>query len=60
VLKYTLHKLLVAALVAVTVSFVAFMLLRVSGDLATAIGGESARGEDIARIRAQLGLDRPC
>ena len=58
-LKYTLHKLVVAALVAVTVSFVAFMLLRVSGDLATAIGGESARGEDIARVRAQLGLDRP-
>ena len=58
-LKYTLHKLLVAVLVALTVSFVAFMLLRVSGDLATAIGGESARGEDIARIRAQLGLDRP-
>ena len=58
-LKYTLHKLLVAALVAVTVSFVAFMLLRLSGDLATAIGGEAARGEDIARLRAQLGLDRP-
>ena len=58
-LKYTLHKLLVAVLVAVTVSFVAFMLLRLSGDLATAIGGESARGEDIARIREQLGLDRP-
>ncbi len=58
-LKYTLHKLLIATLVAVTVSFVAFMLLRVSGDLATAIGGEAARGEDIARMRAQLGLDRP-
>ena len=58
-LKYTLHKLVVAALVAITVSFVAFMLLRVSGDLATAIGGESARGEDIERIRSQLGLDRP-
>jgi len=58
-LKYTLHKLLVAVLVAVTVSFVAFMLLRLSGDLATAIGGESARGEDIERIRTQLGLDRP-
>jgi ABC-type dipeptide/oligopeptide/nickel transport system permease component len=58
-LKYTLHKVLIATLVAVTVSFVAFMLLRVSGDLATAIGGEAARGEDIARMRAQLGLDRP-
>ena len=58
-LKYTLHKLLIAALVAVTVSFVAFMLLRVSGDLASSLGGEAARGEDIARMRAQLGLDRP-
>lgn len=58
-LRYTLNKLLIAALVAVTVSFVAFMLLRLSGDLATSIGGESARGEDIARLRAQLGLDRP-
>jgi peptide/nickel transport system permease protein len=58
-LKYTLHRLLIATFVAVTVSFVAFMLLRLSGDLATAIGGEAARGEDIARMRAQLGLDRP-
>ncbi len=58
-LRYTLNKLLIAALVAVTVSFVAFMLLRVSGDLATSLGGESARGEDIARLRTQLGLDRP-
>lgn len=57
-LKYTLHKLLIAALVAVTVSFVAFMLLRVSGDLASSLGGEAARGEDIVRMRAQLGLDR--
>ena len=58
-LKYTLHKFFVAVLVAVTVSFVAFTLLRLSGDLATAIGGESARGEDIAQIRAQLRLDKP-
>jgi heat-inducible transcriptional repressor len=33
-LKYSVHKLLVAALVAITVSFAAFMLLRLSGDLA--------------------------
>jgi peptide/nickel transport system permease protein len=58
-LKYTLHKFFIAALVAVTVSFVAFMLLRVSGDLATALGGEVARGDDIDRMRIQLGLDRP-
>lgn len=58
-LKYALQKFGVAVLVAITVSFVAFMLLRVSGDLASAIGGEAARGEDLARMRAQLGLDRP-
>jgi peptide/nickel transport system permease protein len=58
-LKYTAHKLLIALLVALTVSFVAFMALRVSGDLATAMAGESASGEDIQRIRTQLGLDRP-
>ena len=58
-LKFTLHKMFIAVLVAVTVSFVAFMLLRLSGDLATALGGEAARGEDIARMRTQLGLDRP-
>ena len=58
-LKYTLQKLLIATLVAVTVSFVAFMLLRLSGDLATAMADEAARGEDIARMRTHLGLDRP-
>ena len=56
-LKYTAHKLLVALLVAITVSFAAFMLLRLSGDLATAMADETARGEDIQRIRTQLGLD---
>ena len=58
-LKYSTHKLLVAALVAITVSFVAFMLLRLSGDLATAMADEAAKGEDIMRMRVQLGLDRP-
>jgi peptide/nickel transport system permease protein len=58
-LKYTAHKLLIATLVAITVSFAAFMLLRLSGDLATAMADETARGEDIQRIRTQLGLDRP-
>ena len=58
-LKYSAHKLLVATLVAITVSFAAFMLLRLSGDLATAMADETARGEDIQRIRTQLGLDRP-
>jgi peptide/nickel transport system permease protein len=35
------------------------MLLRLSGDLASAMVDEAAKGEDIARMRLQLGLDRP-
>jgi len=58
-LRFTFRRLVVACFVAMTVSFVAFMLLRLTGDLATAIGGESAKGEDIERIRRNLGLDRP-
>jgi peptide/nickel transport system permease protein len=58
-LRFTLRKLAVAVAVALTVSFVAFLMLRLTGDLATAIGGESARGDDIAKIRQNLGLDRP-
>jgi peptide/nickel transport system permease protein len=58
-LRFTLRRALVAVLVALTVSLVAFLMLRLTGDLATAIGGESARGDDIERIRKNLGLDRP-
>ena len=36
------------------------MLLHLTpGDPAAVIAGDYARPEDIARIRAQLGLDRP-
>jgi peptide/nickel transport system permease protein len=58
-LRFTARKLVVAVAVAVTVSFVAFLLLRLTGDLATSIGGESANADDVARIRRNLGLDRP-
>src|SRR2546423_2704339 len=48
-----------ALLVAVTVSALAFLLLRASGDVATALAGEGARTEDIENIRKVYGLDRP-
>jgi peptide/nickel transport system permease protein len=41
------------------VSLVAFVLLRLSGDVAIAIAGPSATSEDIAHVREQYGLDRP-
>ena len=48
-----------AVLVAVAVSALAFLLLRASGDVATALAGEGARAEDIENIRRIYGLDRP-
>jgi ABC-type dipeptide/oligopeptide/nickel transport system permease component len=48
-----------AVLVAITVSLIAFFLVRISGDLAIALAGEEASPEDIAEIRKLYGLDRP-
>ena len=41
--NYTLKRLGLAALVALAVSALAFVLLRLSGDVAIAIAGEGAR-----------------
>jgi peptide/nickel transport system permease protein len=59
VLRFTLRRLLLAVVVGVAVSAIAFMLLRVSGDLATALAGEDASPADVDRIREQFGLNRP-
>lgn len=58
-LSFALRRILVALAVAVTVSVASFMLLHLSGDLATAIAGPEATGEQIAAIRTQYGLDQP-
>jgi peptide/nickel transport system permease protein len=59
VLIYALKRILLALLVAFTVSVAAFSLVRLAGDVATAIAGEGARAEDVEVIRKQYGLDRP-
>jgi peptide/nickel transport system permease protein len=41
------------------VSLVTFVLLRVSGDVAAAIAGESATSADIEHVREAYGLNRP-
>ena len=56
---FVVKRLALAVLVAVTVSVIAFLLLRASGDIATALAGEGARHEDIENIRRIYGLDRP-
>lgn len=58
-LTYTLKRLGLALLVALAVSLIAFLLLRLSGDPAIAIAGEGARQADIEMIRATYGFDRP-
>ena len=53
------RRLLLAALVCLTVLSVSFLLTRLSGDLAASIGGPNASAADIEIIRRNYGLDRP-
>lgn len=58
-LAYTMKRLGVAVLVALTVSLITFSMIYVSGDPAIAIAGEGARQEDIENVRRFYGFDRP-
>ncbi len=50
-LIYILKRMGLALAVAVAVSMVSFMLLRMSGDPAIALAGENASSEEIEHIR---------
>jgi ABC-type dipeptide/oligopeptide/nickel transport system permease component len=56
---YILKRLGLAIAVALAVSIIAFLLLRLSGDPAIAIAGEGARAADIEMVRKVYGFDRP-
>jgi peptide/nickel transport system permease protein len=58
-LQFFIRRLIVAALVTATVMTLAFILTRLSGDLATSIAGANATAADIDAIRKAYGLDRP-
>ena len=58
-LNYFVNRLIVAVLVAVTVSVFAFSLLRLSGDLAAELAGDDATPAEIAETARAYGLDRP-
>ena len=58
-LRFALRRLIVALLVALTVMVLAFLLTRLSGDLAISIAGGSATQQDVEIIRRAYGLDRP-
>ena len=58
-LQFLFRRLIVALLVAATVMTLAFILTRLSGDLATSIAGPNATAADIDAVRKAYGLDRP-
>jgi peptide/nickel transport system permease protein len=58
-LAFTLKRLVIALLVAVTVSVISFSLLRLSGDLAQALAGPSSTAADVEAVRKAYGLDQP-
>jgi peptide/nickel transport system permease protein len=59
-LRFLTQRLLAVLPVLLVVAVVVFLILRLTpGDPAAVIAGNSATSEDIERIRATLGLDRP-
>jgi len=52
-------RLAIGVLVAFTVMTLAFLLTRLSGDLAVSIAGPSATQADVEIVRKAYGLDRP-
>jgi ABC-type dipeptide/oligopeptide/nickel transport system permease component len=58
-IRFLFRRLIVALLVAMTVMVLAFVMTRLSGDLAISIAGPSATQADIDAVRKAYGLDRP-
>jgi ABC-type dipeptide/oligopeptide/nickel transport system permease component len=58
-IRFVLRRLALGLLVALTVMTLAFMLTRLSGDLAISIAGPQATQADLDIIRKAYGLDRP-
>src|SRR2546423_6743987 len=58
-LRLIVRRLAVGVLVAFTVMTLAFMLTRLSGDLAISIAGPQATQADVEIVRKAYGLDRP-
>ena len=58
-LRLIFRRLVVGFLVALTVMTLAFLLTRLSGDLAISIAGPQASQADVEIVRKAYGLDRP-
>ena len=58
-IRFLVQRATSAVLVAFTVSIIGFSLLRLSGDLAAALAGDTAKPDQIAQVAHLYGLDRP-
>nr|WP_201838697.1 ABC transporter permease [Microvirga zambiensis] len=57
--SYLTRRLLIAVAVLFTISLISFLLLKLSGDLATALAGEGSNAAYVEFLRKEYGLDRP-
>ncbi len=57
--QFLIHRLLIAVMVAITVTVIGFGLLRLSGDLAAELAGDEATEAEIAETAKLYGLDKP-
>jgi ABC-type dipeptide/oligopeptide/nickel transport system permease component len=57
--KFIIRRLVYSAITLVFLSLTVFTIVRLSGDPARLLAGQEASAEDIAAVRADLGLDRP-
>jgi peptide/nickel transport system permease protein len=57
--KYILRRLAVGLICFIGVSMIIFVAVRLSGDVTQLLLPEDATKEDFARLRAELGLDKP-
>lgn len=57
--SFLVNRLFIAIMVTITVSVIAFSLLRLSGDLAAELAGDDATEAEIAAVAKAYGLDRP-
>jgi peptide/nickel transport system permease protein len=58
-IAYLTRRLLTAVAVMFTISLISFMLLKYSGDLATALAGEGSSAVYVEFLRKEYGFDRP-
>ena len=58
-LAFILRRLAQAVIVMVTVAFISFMLFQFVGDPVVFLLGQDATPEQVAEMRASLGLDKP-